>query len=49
MTFLQAIQNAIRAYVLNSTVASVVHDLATNGLSTADKAIVDAYLATTMP
>ena len=49
MTWLQAIQNAIRSYVMNSLTAGVVSDIATNGLSTADEAIVDAFLAQTMP
>ncbi len=49
MTWFQAIQAAIRSYIINSLTASVVSDIATNGLTTADEAIVDAYLATTMP
>lgn len=49
MTWAQAIINAIRTYVINSLVASVVSDIATNGLSPADEAIVDAYLAQTQP
>lgn len=49
MTWLQAIQAAIRSYIINSLTAGVVSDIATNGLSPADEAIVDAYLAQTMP
>lgn len=48
MTWREAIAAAIRAYILNSLVATVVADIA-SGLSPADEAIVDAYLDTTMP
>jgi len=49
MTYLQAIQAAIRSYIMNSLTGSVVTDLANNGLTLADEAVVDAYLAQTMP
>ena len=49
MTWMQAIQAAIRSYIINSLTAGVVTDIATNGLNASDEAIVDAYLAQTMP
>jgi len=48
MTWLDAIRGAIRSYI-NSLTAGVVSDIATNGLNADDQAIVDAYLAQTMP
>jgi hypothetical protein len=48
MTWREAIAAAIRTYILNSLVGTVVADLAA-GLSPADEAIVDAYLDTLMP
>lgn len=49
MTYLEAIRQAVRTYVLNLVVGTVVNDIATNGLTAADEAVVDAYLAQTMP
>lgn len=49
MTWADTIRAAIRAYIINSLTASVVSDIATNGLNAADEAIVDAYLAQTQP
>lgn len=49
MTWLDAIKQAIRDYILNLVVGQVVQDIANNGLSPADQAVVDAYLAQTMP
>jgi len=49
MTWADAIRAAIRTYIIESLTGGVVTDIATNGLSPADEAIVDAYLAQTMP
>ncbi len=49
MTWLQAIQAAIRTYIINSQVEAVATDITTNGLSPADEALVDAFLAQVMP
>jgi hypothetical protein len=45
MTWLQVITQVIRDYILNSLVGSTVQDLANNGLTPADEAVIDAYLA----
>lgn len=49
MTWFETIAAAIRAYILNTIVAGVVTDIANNGLTPADEAVVDAYLALTAP
>jgi hypothetical protein len=49
MTWADAIRAAIRSYVINSLTSAVVTDIANNGLNAADEAIVDAFLAQTMP
>jgi hypothetical protein len=38
------IRAAIRAYILEKYALEVANDLATNGLTPADEAIVDAFL-----
>lgn len=49
MSWLQAIRGIIRAYILNGQTEAVVTDIVTNGLTAADEAIVDAYLALNVP
>lgn len=49
MTFLEQIQAAIRAYIINLAAQQVVSDIATNGLTPADEAIIQAYLNQTAP
>lgn len=49
MTWADAIRAAIRTYIMNALTGDVVEDIANNGLTPADEAIVDAYLAQTMP
>lgn len=49
MTWADTIRAAIRSYIINSLTSAVVSDIATNGLTAADEAIVDAYLAQTAP
>lgn len=49
MTWRQMIAQSIRDYILNSMTSSVVQDIATNGLTAADEAVIDAYLDTTTP
>lgn len=49
MTWLQAIRAAIRGFIINRETAGVVQDIVNNGLTVDDEAIVDAYLAQTMP
>jgi len=49
MTYLQVIRAAVRDYILNLVAGQVVSDIATNGLTTADEAIIDSYLAQTAP
>lgn len=49
MTFGQFIANAVRSYILNKFTDEVIQDIATNGLSAADEAVIDTYLGQTMP
>ena len=49
MTFLQALRQALRDFLVAREAAFVVNDIITNGLSGDDIAAIDAYLATTMP
>ena len=49
MTFRQIIRNLLRTFVLEQETASVIEDIATNGLTSADEAIIDAFLDTTPP
>lgn len=49
MTFRQIIQQAIRDFILNLLTANVVSDIATNGLTAADQAVIDTYLDQTSP
>lgn len=49
MTWLQAIRAAIRAFIINRETGGVVQDIVNNGLTVEDEAIIDAYLAQTMP
>jgi len=49
MTWLTAIRASIRSFIINRETAGVVQDIVNNGLTIADEAIVDAYLAQTMP
>ena len=49
MTWLQFLVDAVRSYMINKATQDVLTDIDTNGLSTADEAIIDAYLATTKP
>lgn len=49
MTWLQAIRAAIRSFIINRETAGVVQDIVNNGLTVDDEAIIDAYLAQTMP
>lgn len=45
MTWLQALRNAIRTFLVTRETENVVTDLVNNGLTSADIAIVDAFLA----
>jgi hypothetical protein len=49
MTYLDIIRQAVRTYIINLVAGTVVTDIATNGLSVDDQAIVDAFLAQTAP
>lgn len=49
MTWFETIAATIRAYILNTIVSGVVSDIVDNGLSPADEAVVDAYLALIAP
>ena len=49
MTWRESIAATIRSFILNSIVGSVVSDIDTNGLTTADEAVIDAYLDLTKP
>jgi hypothetical protein len=49
MTWRQALHAAIRQFVLNSAVGTVVTDIVTNGFTPADEVIIDAFLDSTMP
>ena len=49
MTWRDAVRASIRAYILNSLTAAVVSDIANNGLTSADDAVIDAYLDQTQP
>ena len=49
MTWLQALRNAIRTFLITRETEFVVTDLVNNGLQPSDEAIVDAFLAQTMP
>lgn len=49
MTWLQALRAAIRTFLIERETANVVTDLVTNGLTPADIAIIDTFLAETMP
>lgn len=49
MTWLQALRAAIRARLISRESEDVVTDIVNNGLTTADEAIIDAFLAQTMP
>lgn len=49
MTWLDAIRAAIRAFIINRETSGVVMDIVNSGLTPADEAIIDAYLAQTMP
>lgn len=48
MTWLQAIRNAIRAFIIERETAGVVSSIVTGGLTAADEVIIDAYLAQTV-
>lgn len=49
MTWLQFLVDTIRTYMINTATQDVLTDIQTNGLSAADEAIIDTYLAQTMP
>lgn len=49
MTWLQALRAAIRAWLIAREAENVVTDIVNNGLTPADEAIIDAFLAQTMP
>lgn len=49
MTFRELIVSAIRNFILNQMTDSVVQDIATNGLTAADQAVIDQYLDQTAP
>lgn len=49
MTFLQALRQAIRDFLVARETAFVVDDIINNGLSAADEAAIDAYLNQLMP
>lgn len=49
MTFADIIRQAIRNFVLNLLVQQVVDDIATNGLTPEDQAIVQQFLAQQVP
>ena len=49
MTWRDLIRAAIRSFVINSETATVVSDIANNGLNADDEAIVDAFLNQTAP
>ena len=49
MTWLTFILSAVRTRIINTVTLNVLTDIDTNGLSTADDAIIDAYLALTKP
>ena len=49
MTFLQLVRQAIRNFILNRETGNVVDDIVNNGLTSADEAIIDAYLNQTAP
>lgn len=49
MTWRDMIRGGIRSWILNSLVGAVVTDIANNGLTTSDEAIIDAYLDQTAP
>lgn len=49
MTFLQALRQAIRDFLVARETAFVVNDIINNGLSPEDELAIDAYLAQTMP
>ena len=44
-TFLDLIRNAIRSFIITRETANVVDDIVNNGLTPADEAVIDAYLA----
>lgn len=49
MTWLQALRAAIRAFLIQRETEGVVTDIVNNGLTPADEAIIDTFLAQTMP
>lgn len=48
MTWLTAIRNAIRNFIIQRETAGVVQDIVNNGLTVEDEAIIDAYLSQTV-
>lgn len=49
MTWLQALRAAIRSFIITRESENVVTDIVNNGLTVDDEAIIDAFLAQTMP
>lgn len=49
MTWLQALRNAIRTFLIERETEQVVTDIVTNGLTTEDITAIDAFLGQTMP
>ena len=49
MTWLEAIAAILRPVFINRASTAVATDIVTNGLTPADEAVIDAFLATTMP
>lgn len=49
MTFADIVRAAIRSFIINTLAAEVVNDIATNGLTPADEAVVQAFLDQVAP
>lgn len=49
MTYSEIIAAAIRSYIINLLAAQIVNDIATNGLTAADEAVIDTFLSQTAP
>ncbi|HEY7823743.1 MAG TPA: hypothetical protein VIG24_12955 [Acidimicrobiia bacterium] len=49
MTWLEALRNAIRTFLITRETENVVTDVVNNGLTPADVTIIDTFLAQTMP
>lgn len=49
MTWLEALRNAIRTFLITRETENVVTDVVNNGLQPADITIIDTFLAQTMP